>query len=123
LRRNAWLIVTLCLWTAFLSAQSSRVAPDDPKLPAGQMDLIFVISSYHHFDDPVALMRKARTALKPTGRLAIAEWIPTKDNGGTGTPPEKMRAQMDEAGFILERVDGSLEANGLNIYLFRPGAR
>ena len=208
MRRNAWFIVTLCLWTAFLSAQSSRVAPedanearlnrlqppgqvmdiigaaagmtiaeigagrgryvvhladrvgpggriyaedidadalrhlagrcraagfanveavlggpDDPKLPAGKLDLIFVISSYHHFGDPVALMRKARTALKPTGRLAIAEWIPTKDNGGTGTPPEKMRAQMDEAGFILERVDGSLEANGLNIYLFRPGAR
>jgi ubiquinone/menaquinone biosynthesis C-methylase UbiE len=208
MRKNAWSIVILCLWTAILSAQSSRIAPedanearlnrlqppgqvmdiigaaagmtiaeigagqgryvvhladrvgpggriyaedidadalrhlagrcrhagfanvevvlgdpDDPKLPAGKLDLIFVISSYHHFDDPVALMRKAGMALKPTGRLAIAEWIPTKDNGGAGTAPEKMRIQMEEAGFILERVDGSLEANGLNIYLFRPGAR
>jgi ubiquinone/menaquinone biosynthesis C-methylase UbiE len=208
LRKNAWLIVIVCLWTAILPAQSSRVAPedanearlnrlqppgqvmdiigaaagmaiaeigagrgryvvhladrvgpegriyaedidaealrhlagrcrragfanveavlggpDDPKLPAGRLDLIFVISSYHHFSDPVALMRKSLTALKPTGRLAIAEWIPTKDNGGAGTPAEEMRSQMEKAGFILERVDGSLEANGLNIYLFRPGAR
>ena len=59
----------------------------DPKLPAGKLDLIFVISSYHHFGDPVALMGKARAALKPAGRLAIAEWIPEKDGRGEGTPP------------------------------------
>jgi ubiquinone/menaquinone biosynthesis C-methylase UbiE len=84
----------------------------DPKLPAGALDRIFVISSYHHFNDPVALMRNARPALKPTGRLAIAEWIPE-------TPPETMTAQMGSAGFVLERIDKSLETNELYIYLFR----
>jgi len=87
----------------------------DPRLPAGTLDLIFVISSYHHFDDPVVLMRNARAALKPTGRLAIAEWL-----GNSGTPPEVMEAQMKAAGYRLERIDRSLEANNLYIYLFRP---
>jgi ubiquinone/menaquinone biosynthesis C-methylase UbiE len=92
----------------------------DPKLPPGALDLIFVISSYHHFGDPVALMRKARPALKASGRLAIAEWVPEKDGRGEGTTPEKMTAQMERAGFTLERIDKSLEANELYIYLFRP---
>ena len=94
----------------------------DPKLPSGALDLIFVISSYHHFQDPVALMRNARASLKANGRLAIAEWIPEKDGRGEGTPPEKMTAQMESAGFVLERIDKSLEANELYIYIFRPGA-
>lgn len=91
----------------------------DPKLPPGELDLIFVISSYHHFSDPVALMRNARPALKPTGRLAIAEWILRKDGRGEGTSPENMTAQMERAGFILERIDKSLEDSRLYIYLFR----
>ena len=37
----------------------------DPKLPENTLDLIFIISAYHHFDDPVALLRNARPSLKP----------------------------------------------------------
>jgi len=94
----------------------------DPKLPKNSLDLIFVISSYHHFDDPVTLMKNARPALKPTGRVAIAEWVPPKEGRGGGTTPETMRAQMESAGYVLERIDKSLEANRLYIYLFRPAA-
>ena len=87
----------------------------DPKLPAGALDRIFVISAYHHFDDPVLLMRNARRSLKPDGRLAIAEWL-----GDSGTPPDRMEAQMKAAGYRLDRIDKRLEANNLYIYLFRP---
>ncbi len=105
-----------CRRVGFANVETVLGDPADPKLPAGKLDLIFVISSYHHFEDPAALMKNARPALKPTGRLAIAEWIPE-------TPPEKMRARMEEAGFVLERIDKSLEANRLYIYLFRPASR
>jgi len=91
----------------------------DPKLPPGTLDLIFVISSYHHFSDPVTLMRHARPALKPAGRLAIAEWVRGTDGRGEGTLPETMTTQMESAGFILECIDRSLEDNRLYIYLFR----
>jgi len=108
-----------CRRGGFANVETILGDPADPKLPAGALDLIFVVSSYHHFSDPVALMRNARAALKATGRLALAEWIPEKDGRGEGTPPETMTAQMERAGFVLERIDKSLEANELFIYLFR----
>jgi len=111
-----------CRRVGFANVETILGDPADPKLPAGKLDLIFVISSYHHFGDPVALMSKARAALKPTGRLAIAEWVPPKEGRGEGTTPENMRAQMENAGFALERIDKSLEANDLYIYLFRPAS-
>ncbi len=91
----------------------------DPKLPEGKLDLIFVISSYHHFEDPVALLRNARSALKPDGVLAIGEWFPTDERPQSGTMPEKMEAQMNAAGYILERMETFLKANRMNIYIFR----
>jgi len=33
----------------------------------GELDFIFIISTYHHFDDPVTLLRNARASLKPDG--------------------------------------------------------
>jgi ubiquinone/menaquinone biosynthesis C-methylase UbiE len=108
-----------CRRVGFANVETVLGEPTDPKLPDGEFDLIFVISAYHHFGDPIALMKNARKALRPTGRLAIAEWVPPKEGRGEGTTPEKMKAQMESAGFTLERVDKSLEANELYIYLFR----
>jgi len=84
----------------------------DPKLPDGELDFIFVISAYHHFADPTALLRNARAALKPDGMLAIGEWL-------RSTAPEELEAEMNAAGYRLERTETFLEANGLYIYVFR----
>jgi ubiquinone/menaquinone biosynthesis C-methylase UbiE len=94
----------------------------DPKLPKEALDLIFVISAYHHFSDPIALMRNARPALKPDGILAIVEWLP-KDGRLTGSSsPQQIEAQMKAAGYMLVKTDPCLESNRLMIYLFRPGS-
>jgi ubiquinone/menaquinone biosynthesis C-methylase UbiE len=92
----------------------------DPKLPEGNLDLIFIISSYHHFDDPVELLRKARPALKKTGVLAIGEWVRREGESGEGTSPETMAAQMKAAGYRLDRTETFLEKNRLHIYIFKP---
>ena len=92
----------------------------DPKLPADSLDLIFIISSYHHFDDPVELLRNARPALKPTGVLAIGEWVRLEGERGEGTSPETMEAQMKQAGYRLDRTETFLKDNNLYIYIFRP---
>lgn len=84
----------------------------DPKLPDGQLDFIFVISAYHHFADPIALLRNARAALKPEGMLAIGEWL-------SSTSPEDVEAQVSAAGYRLERTETFLESNDLYIYVFR----
>ena len=91
---------------------------NDPKLPAGQLDMIWIVSSYHHFDDPVALLRKARSALKPDGRLAIGEWISINEIGRHGTTSENIIKQMKTAGYAFERIDKFLKTNNFLIYLF-----
>jgi len=94
---------------------------NDPKLPAGQLDLIWVVSSYHHFDDPVALLGRARPALKADGRLAIGEWISIHEAGRTGTSSENIIKQMEAAGYVFERIDAFLKANNFLIYIFSAG--
>ena len=84
----------------------------DPKLPEGELDLIFIISAYHHFDDPVELLKNARPALKEDGTLAIGEWL-------TATSPENVISQMEAAGFKLERTETFLKKNNLSIYIFK----
>lgn len=84
----------------------------DPKLPANTLDLIFIISAYHHFDDPVELLKNARSSLKPEGILAIGEWL-------NSTSPEKIEAQITGAGYTLERTETFLEKNDLYIYIFK----
>jgi len=91
----------------------------DPKLPSGELDLIFIISSYHHFDDPVALLKNARSALKPEGILAIGEWLPLNENSDAYNTPEEMEAEVEQAGYRLDRIEKFLEKNRIYIYVFR----
>jgi ubiquinone/menaquinone biosynthesis C-methylase UbiE len=93
----------------------------DPKLPPAQLDLIWIVSSYHHFDDPVALLRNARAALKPGGKVAIGEWLSIHEPGRQETTPDSIVRQMETAGFVLERIETFLKANNFQIYLFRMG--
>jgi precorrin-6B methylase 2 len=48
------------------------VAPTEPGLEPGRFDAILLAQVDHYFDDRVAWLTKARPALKPGGRLAIA---------------------------------------------------
>ena len=91
---------------------------DHPQLPSAELDVIFIISSYHHFDDPITLLKNARSALKPQGVLAIGEWIPREGRQGYNTP-EQMEAQMKQAGYKLDRIETLLEKNFMYIYIFK----
>lgn len=91
----------------------------DPKLPEGELDLIFVISSYHHFSDPVALLGNARSSLKSDGKLAIGEWLPRDKSSEEFATPKQIEAQMNAAGYKLERTETFLKKNNMYIYIFR----
>src|SRR5437899_9457540 len=43
-------------------------AEDDPKLPAGRVDLVLLVDVYHEFSQPQKMLLKIRTTLKPDGR-------------------------------------------------------
>lgn len=91
----------------------------DPRFPAGTLDLAFMINTYHHLDDPVALLRNVRPALKPGGTLVIVEKDPERSPGNPhhGTTRNTLVRQAGEAGFELVRVETFLELD--NIYIFR----
>jgi ubiquinone/menaquinone biosynthesis C-methylase UbiE len=46
----------------------------DPKLPTGKVDLVLLVDVYHEFDHPVQMLAAIRKSLKPTGRVALAEF-------------------------------------------------
>ncbi len=92
---------------------------EDPRLPAGSLDIAFMTNTYHHLAKPVELVRNLRAALKPGGRLVIVE----RDAERTGHPDEATRvedfiAQMNQAGFEVVSVDKSMRED--NIYVARP---
>jgi ubiquinone/menaquinone biosynthesis C-methylase UbiE len=47
---------------------------DDPRLPAGAVDVILLVDTYHHVDDRVAYFTRLRRALRPAGRIAVVDW-------------------------------------------------
>jgi ubiquinone/menaquinone biosynthesis C-methylase UbiE len=46
----------------------------DPKLPAGTIDLVLLVDVYHEFSHPEQMLAAIRASLKPTGRVALAEF-------------------------------------------------
>jgi ubiquinone/menaquinone biosynthesis C-methylase UbiE len=46
----------------------------DPKLPAGQIDLILLVDVYHEFSHPEHMLQAMRRALAPGGLVALLEY-------------------------------------------------
>lgn len=46
----------------------------DPKLPEGKLDLVLLVDVYHEFSHPEQMLAGIRRALKPGGRLVLAEF-------------------------------------------------
>lgn len=49
-------------------------APDDVRLPAAAVDLVLVSDTYHHFEDPPAVLASIRAAMKPGARLFVLDF-------------------------------------------------
>lgn len=58
----------------------------DPKLPAGQIDVALMVDVYHEFSYPYEMVEAMCRALKPGGRLVFVEyrgeskWVPIKEH-------------------------------------------
>ena len=96
-----------------------RGSATDPMLPPARMDMIYVINSYEHFDDPVTILENAAPALKPGGILAIIATDPNKapDARGHSVPLEVILHDASVAGFEILRMATFLPRD--NIYIFR----
>lgn len=80
----------------------------DPKLPQGQLDLAFTLEVYHHFDYPGEMLGYITRALKPDGRLVVADFYKFK-RGGQGKDMSG-HIRIDKSDVIKE-----VESNGYRL--------
>ena len=80
---------------------------DDPRLPAGKIDLVLLVDVYHEFSQPQKMLRKIRQALKPDGRLVLLEY--RKEDPKIPIRPEhkmsvaEVKAEIEPEGFHFEK--------------------
>jgi protein-L-isoaspartate O-methyltransferase len=77
--------------------QTVKGTATDPKLPAGQVDLILMVDVYHEFEFPFEMTEKLVAALKPGGRLVFVEFRLEDDQ-----VPIKLVHKMSERQVIKE---------------------
>ena len=79
---------------------------DDPRLPAGKIDLILLVDVYHEFSEPRKMLRKMRESLAPEGRLVLLEYR-QEDPKVPIRPEHKMsvtqvKAEIEPEGYHFE---------------------
>ena len=94
---------------------------DAALLPSQALDVVVMVSVFHHLEQPVALLQNIPTSLKPGGRVVILD--PAYDRTReTDSPrpstPESVAKEAAEAGFELARTDASLPSD--NIFVLKP---
>jgi predicted methyltransferase len=83
-------------------------------LPPACCDALFLRHVYHHISDAAAFNKSLYASLKPGGRLAIIDFVPTRgsrlpqgvpaNRGGHGIPPSIVIEEMKAAGFSHVRT-------------------
>jgi SAM-dependent methyltransferase len=97
---------------------------DDPKLPAGSLDLELLVDVYHEFSEPQKMLRGLRSALKPGGRLVLLEYkkedptIPIRLEHKMTVAEAKLEVEAE--GFTLSKVDGRLPRQHILIFTKNP---
>lgn len=93
---------------------------DDPMLPAATVDLILMVDVYHEFSRPQVMLRKMRTALKPTGRMVLLEYRKEDPNVPIRLEHkmtvDEARAEIEAEGFRLAKVVSNLPRQHILIF-------
>jgi ubiquinone/menaquinone biosynthesis C-methylase UbiE len=81
---------------------------DDPRLPAGALDLVLLVDVYHEFSDPEKMLDHIRDSLKPGGRLVLLEYR-AEDPSVPILPLHKMtveqvRREVEPEGFRYDKT-------------------
>jgi len=86
------------------NVRSALVPTDDPKLPAGSIDRILVVDTWHHIADREAYAAKLHSALKPGGKVFVVDF---KLDATRGPPPHH---RLPPEQVVRELASGGLSA-------------
>ena len=96
---------------------------DNPRLPAGAVNLVLIVDTYHHIDDRLHYFARLQEVLAGGGRVAIVDF--QKRETPVGPPLEHKLAretvveEMAQAGYKLDREIDILPYQ--YALVFRPG--
>ena len=90
---------------------------DDPELPAGGVDAVLVLNTYHELDQAVAVLGHVHGALKHGGRIVVVDRAPRSgratEQGEHEQQPAEAEAGLRSAGFeIAQRDDRFVDRAG-----------
>ena len=97
---------------------------DDPLFPKDALEMVFIVLTYHHLTQPVALLKNIIPSLKSNATIVIVDPDPVKGRMAAYhlapselTPPEKVRREAAEAGLEVADMMTFLERD--NIFILK----
>ncbi|CAN5336613.1 class I SAM-dependent methyltransferase [soil metagenome] len=88
---------------------------DDPTLPANSVDAVLFLKSYHEIAEPVALMKKVKTALRKDGLVGIIDR--NGDGADHGLDESTLINEMKLAGFVLKEKHDFVKPDEMDYFL------
>jgi predicted methyltransferase len=95
-------------------------SPVDPALPKDAIDAVLIVGTYGELENPVALLRNVRKALRPNGRIGVVDY--RSDGLGPGPPleervdPAEVMKDAEAAGLRLIKRDTPLPFQFLLVF-------
>ena len=89
--------------------------PDDPQLPAGSIDAVLLLKTYHEVAHPVVLLRNLRSSLKPGAKIGIIDRNGNGENHGVSK--DVIVREAAQAGYELRESQDFVKADGVDYFL------
>ena len=90
---------------------------EDPRFPAGALDMVFMVNAFHDLEKPVELLANLRPALKPGATIVIMDRDPARASDRHFLPREEVEEIVGRSVFELVRVETFLRYH--NLYILR----
>ena len=89
--------------------------PDDPQLPAGSVDAVLLLKTYHEIAHPVALLANLRQSLKPGAKIGIIDR--NGDGENHGVLKDVVIREAAQAGYELQDTQDFVKGDGMDYFL------
>lgn len=104
-------------------AQKERLAniktilskPDDPLLPAGSVDAVLLLKTYHEVSQPVVLLQNLRGALRPGAKVGVIDRNGNGEDHGVGR--DVVIREAREAGYKLAEQYDFVKGDKMDYFL------
>jgi SAM-dependent methyltransferase len=88
---------------------------DDPLLPAGSVDAVLLLKTYHEIAEPVALLRNLRAALRPGAKVGIIDRNGNGEDHGIGR--DVVLREAGQAGYRLLKQYDFVKGDKMDYFL------